>query len=95
MVKITVEGLPEGVSPGAILFVKPKTIEEFDAIVELAGGPGEFDGGERNGFASAVVDGGSLFLYVPTDIEGEAPKPESPGKRFMREFEERRAAAAG
>jgi hypothetical protein len=47
-VKALIEGAPEGVRVDLHLLAKPKTVEEFDAIIEAAGGVEKFRAGYGN-----------------------------------------------
>lgn len=90
--KISIEGLPAGAagkSKSLILVVRPRTVEAFEAVVEAAGGPGNFTVGYRSENLHGYIDGGSLQLYPPP---GDSV-PEPVGDPYIRAFGERIAAA--
>jgi hypothetical protein len=76
---------PEGLPPHSVTVIyKPATADEFERIVEAAGGPLAFRA--LGDFAYATLDGGvTIHLFEPKDAAPPAPAPHP----FMQAFAER------
>lgn len=77
--------LPTGlVQPGVDLVFRPATVEEFNAIVDAAGGAHKFRA--CGTFAFADITGATVRVHQPEEVKPRlVPEPPS----FMREFAKR------
>lgn len=76
---------PDGLPPlKPALFIHPETVDEFEAVVAAVGGPGAFRYYGTSDFATAEVDGATVYLHQPKDQQ--KPIARHP---FMAAFAER------
>ena len=88
--KAMLSGVPDGATVGVILTAKPKTTAEFEAIVEAAGGAGQFKVGFHANYLCADLDDG-VWLQVEPPADAAIPAPK--GHPFIREFAKQIKAA--
>jgi hypothetical protein len=94
-ISVTIDA-PPGLPPiSANVHIHPKTVEEFEAVVEAVGGPGVFRASVYEWVTADLPGDVRLMLYQPATYE----RPSRPQYPFIAEFNERveqaRAAAAG
>jgi hypothetical protein len=84
MIRVEVTGLPEGIDVAFNGYAYPKTTEEFDRLLEVAGKPEKLSYDRR----ALRIPVGDAFLQIaaPTDLleKTEAPS-ETPQTRFIAE----------
>lgn len=83
MIKATLEGAPEGLGVRLAAFAYPSTVEQFEAIIEAAGGRDAFHRGYGGDSVKTDIGDATLTVNAPSDERAKVVKPQN---EFIRKF---------